>query len=236
MTKVLDKVEENKKRIGAKTLADLSSRPLSKVLRRETWGDHERAEYSPFEQALVRATISREGYADLMAQTWFIYCALEDKTDELRGHPVASRVIFDALRRRSSIERDLEFYFGTDWRSQIKPLPLTEEYCARIRAADGVQFVAHHYTRYLADLSGGLMIAAALRKAWNLDGGGLTLYDFAELGDPTEFKNGYRRILDELPIPEADKQRIIEETMVAYEYNIELAYELGNKHLAPAGA
>ncbi|HEX9695242.1 MAG TPA: biliverdin-producing heme oxygenase [Actinomycetota bacterium] len=231
MSEILKRVEEASKRLGEKVDEAIATKPFSRVMRRESWGDHQRAEYSPFEQSLVKGTISKEGYADLLAQTWYIYDALEAKTEELTGDAVASRVIFKDLARRDLVAADAAFFAGADWKSLYPILPAVKEYCERILAATPAQFVAHHYVRYMADLSGGLFIAAALREAWKLDGEGLTYYDFDAIGDAAEFKQQYRSILDDLPVDAPSKKLIIEEVMVAYEYNIELATLLGDKHL-----
>ena len=236
MSDILKRVEAATAQLGAKVDEAIATKPFSRVMRRESWGDHQRAEYSPFEQALVKATVSKEGYADLLAQTWRIYAALEAKTEELLDDPVASRVIFKDLYRRNHVAADATFFAGADWKSMYPSLPVIDEYCDRIRDASPAQFVAHHYVRYMADLSGGLFIAAALREGWNMGDEGLTYYDFKEIGDAAEFKQQYRSILDDLPVDAPSKKLIIEEVMVAYEYNIELATVLGDKHLIAADA
>ncbi|WP_250544226.1 biliverdin-producing heme oxygenase [Canibacter zhuwentaonis] len=48
--------------------------------------------------------------------------------------------------------------------------------------------VAHHYTRYLGDLSGGQMIAKRIRSQHGLESDSVAFYEFAELGDLNEFK------------------------------------------------
>ena len=87
----------------------------------------------------------------------------------------------------------------------------------------------------MADLSGGLMIAAALRGAWGGDDG-LAYYDFNEIGDAVGFKNAYRAALNELPLDVEGKIDFISEVIVAYEYNIEMGRILAERHLEPAGA
>lgn len=236
MSKVLGRAEENRKRIPPEIVMELEKKRLSQVMRRQTWPDHERAEYSDFEQALVNATVSREGYRELLAQSWYIYCALEERIEELSADPVAGPVLFPELPRKDCIERDLGFYYGPDWRDQVAPLPLTQEYVERIRNSTPAQFVAHHYTRYLADLSGGLVIRDALRQGWKLDGDGIRYYEFPGIPDPVAFKKNYRATLDALPVDAEEKRGIIAEVLVAYEYNIELVQELAKRYPVPKAA
>lgn len=229
MSAILGRVEESKKRIPAKVLEELGRRKLSQLLRRESWPDHERAEHSPFEVALVMGTVTREAYKDLLANVYPVYCALEERAEELRSDPIGGEVYFPELNRKQALEQDLTFYWGPDWPAEITHLPVTAEYVQRILDADPVQFVAHHYNRYLADLSGGIFICEALKKAWSLDGDGVRYYDFVDIPDAAEFKNGYRAKLDSLPLDTDGKMRLIEEVMVAYEFNIAMVAELADR-------
>ena len=231
MSVVLDRVREKQSRAAAKLAEDVSTTPLSKLVRGETWSDHQQAQYSPFELALAKGTLSREGYADLLGQVIPVYEAIAAREVELSADPLVSRVIFPELERRPAIEADLEFYAGADWAEKVQLLDVSREYAERIRNATPIQFVAHHYNRYLADLSGGLMIAAALKRAWDLDGEGLKYYDFAEIPDANAWKANYRNVLDTLPLDDEQKTELVFEVIVAYEYNIVMAEQLADRHL-----
>jgi heme oxygenase (biliverdin-producing, ferredoxin) len=233
MSEILDRVEENKNRIAAKLREELKEKPLSKLLRRESWPDHERAQYSPFELALAGGTISSAAYRDLLAQVLPVYIALEERGEELKDDPIGGQVYLPEVLRSKGVEADLDYYWPT-WRAEAQMLPVTQEYVARVRSATPVHFVAHHYNRYLADLSGGLMIAAALKQAWNLNGDGLRYYEFDEISDANTWKGAYRAMLDGLPLDIEGKLDLIGEVMVAYEYNIEMADRLADTYLQPA--
>lgn len=235
MSVVLERVNKNKADIKEKALAGLTEKGLSVILRRETWSDHERARFSPFEESLAYGTISEEAYKDFMVQTYAIYIALEERAAELKDDPIAGKVIFPELNRKSAIEADLEFFFGTDWRHELKTLPITDEYVDRIRKSSPLQFIAHHYTRYLADLSGGVFIYNALKKAWDRGDDGLRYYLFPEV-DAHPFKKQYRGILDELPLSDDQKWEVIEESLVAYEYNVEVTNELAERYQVVAAS
>src|SRR5439155_8172855 len=159
MSEILDRAEENKNRIAAKLREELKEKPLSKLLRRESWPDHERAQYSPFELALAGGTISSAAYRDLLAQVLPVYIALEERGEELKDDPIGGQVYLPEVLRSKGVEADLDYYWPT-WRAEAQMLRVTQEYVARVRSATPVHFVAHHYNRYLADLSGGLMIGA----------------------------------------------------------------------------
>ena len=235
MSEILDRVEANAQRIAPKLREELERKPLSRLLRRESWPDHERAQYSPFEMALAGGTVPRDAYADLLAQVRPVYIALEERGAELRDDPIAGRVWFPEVHRLWNVEADLDFYWPA-WKTESTMLPVSLEYADRVRNAEPIHFVAHHYNRYLADLSGGIMIAAALRRSWDLNGDGLRYYDFPAIEDTDEWKTMYRGVLDSLPLDIDGKVDLIREVMAAYEYNIEMAEHLAGMYLETAGA
>jgi heme oxygenase (biliverdin-producing, ferredoxin) len=230
---VFERVEENKKRLRPKLEEELAAKPLSGLLRRETWGDHDRAQFSPFELSLAEGTITKEGYAQLIANVYPVYWAMESRLNTLADDPIVGQFHIPELARVPFLEKDLEYFYGPEWKSKAAAdlLESTNEYVQRVLAVDSIGFVAHHYTRYMADLSGGLMIAAALRNAWGTDEG-LAYYDFSAIGDAVGFKNAYRQALNDLPLDVEGKLQLIFEVMAAYEFNIQMGAELAELHIA----
>lgn len=213
--------------------ADLEAKPLAQALREATWGSHERAEYSPFETALVKGNLKKEAYADLLAQTWYVYKALEEVALLIAEDPIAGQVIFPELTRLPAVQADLVFYLGEDWADKVDILGVTEDYCDRIRkiaANDPIRYVAHHYTRYLADLSGGFMIDRGITKAYGLDVDGRRYYIFDQIENAKAFKENYRDVLNNMDIDLDTKRALVEETLVAYEFNVEMIRLLTERH------
>ncbi|KUP98422.1 biliverdin-producing heme oxygenase [Thermobifida cellulosilytica] len=206
-----------------------SSLSLSERLRTDTRQDHDSAESNSFAKALLAGTLPREGYTALAVQHYFIYTALEEVAQSLATHPVGGAVYFPELHRVPALERDLAFLCGPDWRDTITPLPSTRAYAERIRwTADWPGgFIAHHYTRYLGDLSGGQFIKRVVQQTYGFDdGAGIEFYVFDQLGSLPRFKKSYRAAVDALNLDEAEQQRIIEEAHVAYRFNTEMMNEL----------
>jgi heme oxygenase len=203
---------------------------FSAQLREHTWPHHQRASQTQFVKALLAGHVDRRGYAEMVAQHWFVYAALEAAGEIMRHDPVASGFVTDALRRVPALERDLSALLGSDWRSQIKPSPVTRRYVDRIGAVCFTwpfAFVAHHYTRYLGDLSGGQTMTRAIGRNLGLDGAtGTAFYDFTELGDVDAFKEDYRARLDAAPWSAQDRAWFIAETTYAYHMNTEVLVEL----------
>jgi heme oxygenase len=195
-------------------------------LRAATAGSHSAAEQSGFMSALVEGRAGRGGYAELVAQTWFVYRSLEEAADAMRDDPVAGRFVFDELTRLPAIEADLGFLRGAGWRDEIRSTPATEGYVSRldeVASTSPEAFVAHHYTRYMGDLSGGQFIARAVRGAYELPGNaGTEFFVFDGIADLGVFKDEYRRRLDEAPWDEAQRRAVIDEVLEAYRFNREL--------------
>jgi heme oxygenase (biliverdin-producing, ferredoxin) len=178
---------------------------------------------------LMRGSGTRADYTALLAQHYFVYSALEGAALRMTDDPVASRFINSGLTRLPALERDLRFLLGNTWRSAITPLPTTRHYVHRIdttAATWNAGFVAHHYTRYLGDLSDGHIIRTLMQRQFGFDAEGVEFYLFDQILRPKAFKDAYRARLDAIGWDEADRERIIDEVLLAYRYSSEVLAEL----------
>lgn len=211
---------------------------FSARLRAATWDLHRSAESSGYLATLVAGGLNRDGYAAMVVQHWFIYQVLEQAADQLRHHPVAGGFVAGELARLPALRADLGFLLGPDWTDRIAPSPATIAYCDRIRQVcfgDPAGFIAHHYTRYLGDLSGGQAIRRALVRRYGLaDGRGVAFYDFPGLGPIAGFKRRYRARLDALPFGAAELDRLTAEVNLAYRLNTRVLARLRDDTLAYA--
>ncbi len=202
---------------------------FSTALRERSAGAHSGSEGAGFMSDLIKGEGTRADYVALVAQHWFIYAALEAAAERMKSDPVASVFITDRLTRLPALEADLEFLIGSDWRQCIVPLPTTQRYVDRVNQVSTTWaggFVAHHYTRYLGDLSGGQFIGKLMAHRFGFDTNGIGFYLFADIADPKEFKEVYREQLDAAPWDEAEKERVIDEVLLAYRFNTELFEDL----------
>jgi len=216
--------------------SELDARPFSKVLRESTRNVHEKANHSTYMDALLGGRLELDDYAHLAVQYYFIYQAIERVSEKMAADEVGGRFVFDELLRLPSLRRDLAFLIGDDWRSRVEPLPATSAYTERIHAvADGWPggYVAHHYTRYLGDIAGGQIIRRMLEKTYGVQGPGTLFYHFDRLDSAPAFRDRYRARLDAAPWDEAERARIVAETLVAFECNVavfdQLAEEIGER-------
>jgi heme oxygenase len=213
--------------------------PFSQALRERTRGGHSDSEGASFMDDLMTGKGSRDDYVSLVAQHYFIYDALEAAAEKMKGSVDAAAFITPQLTRLPALESDLAFLIGDDWLDRIVPLPTTARYVARIRqvADSGWSggFIAHHYTRYLGDLSGGQIIRTLMQRQFGFETNGVGFYLFDLIAKPKEFKDVYRAQLDAVDWSAEERERVIDEVMAAYRFNTELFVDLARaKALAVA--
>src|SRR5690625_4180166 len=171
---------------------------LSELLRTSTRSHHEHAETRSFVTALMRGSLDRAAYVDLARQHHAIYTALEGTGERLASDPHVGRFVMAEILRLGRIEADLTALWGPTWREELPVLGATEAYSQRLEAiTEPAHYLAHAYTRYLGDLSGGQAIAAMLRRHYGLEPGELTFYAF-DVGKIKPFKDRYRQMMDEV--------------------------------------
>lgn len=184
---------------------------------------------------LLQGNGCKEDYIALVTQHYFIYEALEGVGERMRQDPTAASFISDKLTRLPALEADLAFLIGPEWRDAIAPLPSTLRYVERIREVGATWvggFVAHHYTRYLGDLSGGIFIGRIMQRRFGFETNGIGFYLFDDIADPRAFKDVYREQLNAAPWDEAERERVIDEVLLAYQFNTELFQDLDRARAA----
>jgi heme oxygenase (biliverdin-producing, ferredoxin) len=210
--------------------------PFSVVIRTASHQQHTEAENSSFMSDMLGGRLGVAAFRSYTEQLWFVYRALESAADALAEDPIAGPFLrlHPRLARVPALERDLDHLSGPGWRARLAPLPATEAYAARVaECAQGRPggYVAHHYTRYLGDLSGGQVIRGTAEATWGFarKGDGVRFYVFEAIGNPAAFKREYRALLDALPADDMEKQRVVDECKHAFSLNTAVFRELGEQ-------
>lgn len=157
--------------------------------------------------------------------------ALEEESEKHKDHELFKAVHFpNELGRLQSLEEDMEFYFGSEWR-QVPMSDATKSYVNRIHKVadkDPSLLIAHHYTRYLGDLSGGQILRKMAIKAMDLPstGEGVKFYVFENIPDAKKFKMMYRSCLDGLRLDKMKADEIVKEANYVFLLNIYLFQEI----------
>ncbi len=203
---------------------------LATKLREGTKKSHSMAENVGFVKCFLKGVVEKNSYRKLVANLYFVYSAMEEEMERHWQHPILSKIYFRQLNRQRSLEQDLGYYYGTNWREQITPSSAAEEYIQRIReisASAPELLVAHSYTRYLGDLSGGQILKGIAQRGMNLsDGRGTAFYEFTDIADEKAFKATYRQALNDLAIDDATADRIVDEANAAFGMNMKMFQEL----------
>ncbi|MDN5640046.1 heme oxygenase (biliverdin-producing) [Rothia kristinae] len=207
--------------------------PFSARLRRSTAERHSTAEHSTFMTDLMGGNLDARAYLRLLAQYRHIYAVLEEVARSFREdpQPLTDPFILPGLDRVPAIEADLAVLgdlVGGQEDAVFAALPSTAEYAARIRATrtSPQRFLAHHYLRYLGDLSGGQAVAALMARHYGLPSEALSMYRFPDLPKPKVLKDGYRTLLDQADLSEEQRAELVEEAVMGFDLNARMFADL----------
>lgn len=154
-----------------------TSRPITLRLKEETAEHHAAAERHPFQQSLIRGTVSREAYIDYLGQMLLVHSALEAGLREAAPRiPAIERVVKAFQHQEPYLRADLAF-FGIDPAS-ITPSPQTEAFIStlgRTARERPLALLGYHYVLEGSN-NGSKYIARAVRRLFSLSGRDGTMY------------------------------------------------------------
>ena len=199
-----------------------STAPISAVLREASRQQHEEAENSTFIVQLMGGELDLAAYTTYLIQLAWLYAELESRTTVGEAFASSESLWSPDLLRGSSIDHDLRALGVTDWRSTTAPTPAMTRYCTHLAAIgdrSNPRLIAHHYTRYLGDLSGGQAIARLVARHYNATPDQLTFYSFEGIPEPVRFKEAYRSSLDSLQLNDEQLAELVAEVQLAFTFN-----------------
>ncbi|XP_044201610.1 heme oxygenase-like [Thunnus albacares] len=209
----------------------LTDKDLSEQIKKVTKDSHVRAENTELMLSFQRGQVTLPQYKLLLSSLYKIYEALEEEMDRNSNHPGVAPIYFPAeLARLESIEKDLEYFYGKDWRDKIAVPTATKRYCHRLRQIGKESpelLIAHAYTRYLGDLSGGQVLGRIAQKSMGLKSNeGLSFFAFPGVSSPNLFKQLYRSRMNGVELTEEQRNAMLEEAVRAFELNIQVFDDL----------
>jgi heme oxygenase len=213
----------------AEKLKDPSS--LSHKLLERSDKIHREAERRPFMVAFFKGQLPKESYGEWLARQWFVYSALEEVDDQLKDDPSVGRMYSPELHRRESLEKDLTFWIGDDWRSSVSETSAAKAYAERIREVGKdfpPAFVAHQWLRYLGNVLGQDMLKRLVSNPYGVTDEGLAFYQFPDVDDPKSYLGAYHARMNSIPLNDQEKDRVADEGVKAFELNIGLTDELAS--------
>ena len=198
-------------------------------LKEGTKESHSAAENTKFVASFLRGVVDYEEYRKLLTNFYYVYDTMEQRIRETED-PMVQAIKSEDLERKEAIERDLEYYYGPDWKDKQTPSEACNSYCHRLNEVaekDPYLLIAHHYTRYIGDLSGGKILREiAARVLKPPVGKGLDFYEFPSIPNAKEFKNNYRAVLDSLECDEQQINALITEANYAFRLNMYMFEEI----------
>jgi heme oxygenase len=204
---------------------------FSESLRAASWEIHEAAAGAPAMRRLLAGELELWAYTDMVAQHRYAYAVLEHAASVMAEDAIAGAFAVPELRRLPALDADLEWLVGPDWAERFPPSRATQEYCRRLEEVCYTWpggFVAHHYTRYLGDLSGGQYIRRVVERTYDFPhANGVRFYVFDRIPDLKAFKVDYRERLNAAPWTPAERDQVIDEILLAYRLNTAVLEYLG---------
>lgn len=213
------------------TAASENSASLITALYFRTKTLHVEAERSGIIRDMLRGQASREGYTLFLRNLLPAYEALETGFKQHRSSIELSELASFDLARAPAIRSDLNALCGSGWHDRIPLLDAGKKYGVKVHEAaegDGTKLIAHAYTRYLGDLSGGLILQKLLARTPGLQPSELSFYHFPTFADLAKLKNEYRDALDRAASKAVNPDQIVEESADAFRMNIELSWAVQN--------
>lgn len=205
---------------------------LAQQLREGTTKSHSMAENVSFVKSFLGGVVDKKSYRKLVANLFFVYVAIEDEIEKNKDSAVIQAIYFPELYRQKSLIKDLEYYYGIDWQNKVEPSLATQVYINRIHNIGASQpelLIAHAYTRYMGDLSGGQILKKIAQNAMQLSGNvGTAFYNFDDIDDDKTFKENYRNALNDIPLSSEQINQIIAEANISFNLNMKMFQELNS--------
>nr|YP_010851437.1 Heme oxygenase [Echinothamnion hookeri]WGH14352.1 Heme oxygenase [Echinothamnion hookeri] len=205
---------------------------LAQQLREGTTKSHSMAENVSFVKSFLGGVVDKKSYRQLVANLYFIYEAIEEQIEKNKDNLCVNAIYFPELYRKESLTIDLKYYYGSSWINKIEPSSATQIYVDRIHKigySNPELLIAHSYTRYIGDLSGGQILKKIAQNAMQLpDNEGTSFYDFKLIDNEKLFKDLYRESLNNIPLDKKQIDQIIAEANIAFNLNMKIFQELNS--------
>ena len=193
---------------------------LTPRLKDDNWALHQIAERQESPGSLIKGTMPRDAYIDMLGQQWLINTALDAAmTKAIESDSRVRELVLGEQFLTPYIAEDLT-YFGVETAS-LEPSPGTTRYIEHINehADNPLHLLGLHYVR-LGACNGNRFVARSTRKAYELDETNGTRYldpfGEAQRGNWMDFKQA----LDAMPFDQAEQDAVFGGTRVAYLYAI----------------
>ena len=196
-------------------------RPLGQRLKEDNWDLHEQAEHDTLPQHMVRGSIPKETYAELLGQMWLVSRALDGavvaKRDEV---PILKELVTDRQLQTQYLEEDLK-HWGVNTAS-LEPLPGTKGLIAEVERSqneDPYRLFGLHYVREGAN-NGNKYVAMKIRKAWGVEDDAGFRYLDPYGSEQRPLWDAFKTRLNEIELTEDQKSAVVAGARSMFEHII----------------
>lgn len=193
---------------------------------------HAEAENAPFISSLMDGSLGQQSYRDYLAALLPIYQNMEALLQQRTGSELLGYFDHRALDRADLLAHDISVLSARlDSNLVGTSLASVRKYLERLTPdISDARLLAHHYIRYLGDLSGGQAIARLISRHYSIADDALTFYNFKNIGDAVFYKKRYRDLLNLVPFTADEKSEFLDEVSYLYRFSTEIFIELGLEH------
>lgn len=196
---------------------------FAEQLKSETLGIHRAVEEHSFVKALLTGELKPEEYFSHLVDLQYIYEALEAALRiSLEKEPRLESIYYKNLERSDELKKDLsapEFMGLLSLPS--KEAILYRKHLEEISRTEPLLLIAHAYTRYLGDLSGGAILKNHIVKRWP---NAVNFYNFDallkehSLNSKMELKNLYKAKMNSIDMTPRELNSLIKEGYSAFRF------------------
>ena len=199
-------------------------------LKNETADLHAVAERHPFQAAMIRGSVGRQGYAAYLAQVLIVHRALEDRLASMRTDARVRTIATNGRFRADVIEGDLRALRSDG--VAAAPTPGATRLVERIGKADAPELLGMLYVLE-GSTNGGRFIAKAVGRSLGLEPGPglryLDPYGEEQKGKWEVFKEDFRRA----SFTPDERDRAIEGAKAMFRGLVEVFDDLQANHTSP---
>lgn len=204
---------------------------FSEILKTETMPQHQSAESAGFITTLMQGQRSARDFARLIEQYCHLYPVLEDAFRRVRENfPLFISILDPELERATHLNHDLaQLREICDLAEYSGPTSATTAYIQRVNELSSLdtpqasfRLLAHHYLRYLGDLSGGQIISRLVSRHYGVPASALTAWNFSHIPKLKVYKDQYRLKLNELVTDPKNQAALLDEARWGFLTNQQL--------------
>ncbi|MCC7529491.1 MAG: biliverdin-producing heme oxygenase [Candidatus Melainabacteria bacterium] len=183
---------------------------LMENLKSATRADHDSAEGHDFQRLLFSGQLPYETFCDYVGQLFVLHKALEDELKVAEKDERVKKVLGDWQFQEGFLTSDLTALGRKS--ADCKPLAATQKIIDAIKATGEkhpIALLGYHYV-LLGSKHGARMICPNLKKAYNLDGPGGTLYFDPYEGKFMQLWGEFKESMNQNQLNEAETAEILD--------------------------